>query len=67
MLSNATIHILENYSKQKYCFQIENDNRKYILSTKSQYDLDQWVYAIQGQIRLSRDNKNIADVNTSIG
>jgi hypothetical protein len=36
MLSNASIHILENSPKgQKYCFQIENENRKYILSTKS--------------------------------
>jgi hypothetical protein len=36
MLSNASIHILENPPKgQKYCFQIENENRKYILSTKS--------------------------------
>ncbi|CDW72170.1 leucine rich repeat-containing protein [Stylonychia lemnae] len=68
MLSNATIQIIQmtKLTKQKYCFEIENDNRKYILSTKSQYDLDQWVYAIQGQIRLSRDNKNIADVNLSI-
>ena len=47
-------------------FQIENENRKYILSTKSQYDLEQWVFAIQGQIRLSKDNKNISDVNKSI-
>lgn len=39
MLSNATICIV-NYTKQKHCFEIENDNRKYILSTKSQYDLD---------------------------
>ena len=36
MLSNAQIHILENFSKQfKHVFQIENENRKYILSTKS--------------------------------
>jgi hypothetical protein len=28
--------------------------------------LDQWVYAIQGQIRLSRDNRNIAEVNQTI-
>jgi hypothetical protein len=67
MLSNAQIHILENFSKQfKHVFQIENENRKYILSTKSQYDLEQWVFAIQGQIRLSKDNKNISDVNKSI-
>lgn len=66
MLSNATIHILESFNKEKFCFQIENDNRKYILRTKSQYDLDQWVYAIQGQIRLSKDNKNMSDVNLSI-
>lgn len=67
MLSNAQIHILENFSKQyKHVFQIENENRKYILSTKSPYDLEQWVFAIQGQIRLSKDNKNIADVNQSI-
>ena len=47
MLSNAQIHILENFGKQfKYVFQIENENRKYILSTKSQYDLEQWVFAI---------------------
>lgn len=67
MLSNANIRFLENFSKKfKYVFQIENENRKYILSTKSQYDLEQWVFAIHGQIRLSRDNKNIADVNQSI-
>jgi hypothetical protein len=49
MLNNASIHILENGPKsQKFCFQIENENRKYVLSTKSQYDLDQWVFAIQG-------------------
>eukprot|EP00347_Sterkiella_histriomuscorum_P016537 403352814 len=65
MLSNAQIATV-SIPKQKYCFEIENDNRKYILATKSQYDLDQWVYAIQGQIRLSRDNKNIADVNQTI-
>lgn len=47
MLSNATICTV-SIPKQKYCFEIENDNRKYILATKSQYDLYQWIYAIQG-------------------
>lgn len=68
MLSNsASIHILENFNRSyKYCFQIENENRKYILSTKSQYDLDQWVFAIQGQIQLSKDNRYITDINQLI-
>jgi len=35
MLNNAEAHILENFPKQKFCFQIINENRKYILSTKS--------------------------------
>jgi hypothetical protein len=65
MLTNATICIV-HHPKQKYCFEIENDNRKYLLSTKSEYDLNQWFFAIQDQIRLSRDNKNIANVNASI-
>lgn len=64
MLSNATIHILEGTKlSQKFCFQIENENRKYILASKSQYDLDHWVFAIQGQIQLSRDNKYISEMN----
>lgn len=53
-------------SKHKHCFEIATENRKYILATKSEYDLTQWIYAIQGQIRLSRDNKNIAEVNMAI-
>jgi hypothetical protein len=42
MLGNAQIQIVSNteYKSQKYCFEIENENRKYVLSTKSQYDLD---------------------------
>ena len=35
MLGNAKIHILEGgFAKQKYCFQIENENRKYVLAAK---------------------------------
>lgn len=66
MLSNAQIHILENFHKQKYCFQIENDNRKYQLSTKSRYDMEQWVQAIMGQIKLSKDNKRLSDINQQV-
>jgi hypothetical protein len=64
MLNNAKIHLLkETKLSQKFCFQIENENRKYILASKSQYDLDQWVFAIQIQIELSKDNKYITDIN----
>ena len=64
MLNNAKINLLEGAKlSQKLCFQIENDNRKYILASKSQYDLDQWVFAIKGQIDLSKDNKYITDIN----
>jgi hypothetical protein len=66
MLSNATVNIIENYTKQKYAFQLENESRKYILSTKSDYDMWQWVITIQGQIKLSKENKSIHDINQAI-
>lgn len=50
MLTNAAIHLLPQsppmYPKHKYAFQIKNENRVYVLSTKSLYDLEQWVFAI---------------------
>lgn len=52
--------------KQKYCFQILTENRNYVLATKSEYDMTQWYHAIQGQIILSKDNQNIADINRAI-
>ena len=54
MLGNAKINI------------IENENRKYVLATKQKYDLEQWVYAIQAQIALSKENKHVADVNQTL-
>lgn len=65
MLGNAQIQILSQteYKSQKHCFEIENENRKYVLSTKSQYDLDQWVYAISCQIQLAKDNRHISEIN----
>ena len=34
LLSNAKIHRLENFSR-KLCFEIENENRKYVLAARS--------------------------------
>jgi len=41
MLNNASIQVVEQgtYKSQKFCFEIENENRKYVIATKSQYDL----------------------------
>jgi hypothetical protein len=69
MLGNATINILQSNSQwkgRKHCFQIENENRKYILSTSSLTDLEQWVFAINGQIQQAKDNRYIADINQQI-
>ncbi len=48
MLGNASVRVIENYPKQKFTFQIETESRKYVLSTKSEYDMFQWIIAIQG-------------------
>ena len=67
MLSNATIHRLsEAINGKKFCFEIENENRKYILATKSLYDMEEWLYSISTQIKLAKDNKNIAMLNKKI-
>ena len=68
ILSNARLGILDHnaFKSYKFCFQIENDNRKYVLCTKSAEDRDMWVLAIQGQIELSKDNKFVGEVNTFI-
>jgi hypothetical protein len=68
MLSNAAISVIppNTYKSQKFCLEIENENRKYILSTKSEYDLNQWFWAIKGQIQLAHDNRYIADINKMI-
>jgi hypothetical protein len=68
MLTNASIQVVDQgtFKGQKYCLEIENENRKYVLSTKSQYDLNQWFWAIKGQILLAQDNGYIADINRFI-
>ena len=68
MLNNASIQVVDQgiYKGQKYCLEIENENRKYVLSTKSQYDLNQWFWAIKGQILLAQDNSYISDINRFI-
>jgi hypothetical protein len=37
MLNNASIQVVDQgtYKGQKYCIEIENENRKYVLATKS--------------------------------
>ena len=37
MLTNASIQVVDQgtFKGQKYCLEIENENRKYVLSTKS--------------------------------
>jgi hypothetical protein len=37
MLNTASIQVVDQgtYKGQKYCMEIENENRKYVLSTKS--------------------------------
>jgi len=68
MLNTASIQVVDQgtYKGQKYCMEIENENRKYVLSTKSQYDLNQWYFAIKGQILLAQDNGYISDINRFI-
>jgi hypothetical protein len=46
--------------KQPYILEIENETRKYVLASKSQFDLEEWFTAIYAQIESLKANKYIS-------
>jgi len=45
MLSNASIGIVKE-PNQKYCLEIKNENRSYVLASKHEHDFKEWFQSI---------------------